>query len=192
MNTETEDREMKKGIIKSLTVLMAVVLVIGLAACSSDTAAPGANAKAPTQISEFDSTDLAGGQVTNEVLGDADLTMLNFWGTFCPPCIKEMPDLAKLEGEYDGRLQLIGVVMDVDFTKPDSNEYKSALEILSNAGAAFKNISPSGDIANYANSIQYVPTTIFVDPEGSIVGEPVIGANVDEYKKVIEGYLTGE
>ena len=38
--------------------------------------------------------------MTHEVFDDADLTVINIWGTFCGPCIQEMPDLgASLAGD---------------------------------------------------------------------------------------------
>lgn len=40
--------------------------------------------------------------------------LLNFWGTFCPPCIKELPDLLKLQAAYKDRLQVVLVTMDDD------------------------------------------------------------------------------
>jgi hypothetical protein len=34
-----------------------------------------------------------------------------------------------------------------------------------------------------------VPTTIFVDAEGKVVGSPVVGADVDAYKAFVKKYL---
>ena len=115
--------------------------------------------------------------------------MINFWGTYCGPCIAEMPQLATLCDAYEGRVQLIGVPIDVSFDDPSSVEFKSAQEILESAGATFPNISVTGGILEYAMSIQFIPTSIFVDSEGNIVGGPVVGANVNEYKGIIEEQL---
>ena len=188
-----------------LGVLLAIMLVFGasFAACTSqsntDSASGSASAESSdgaessensaTKISEFAGLDLNGNEVTEAVFAEADITMINYWGTYCPPCIAEMPELAKLEGEYDGRMQLIGVPIDVDFSKPDSKEYKAALEILESAGAKYKNVQPTGGLAEYTKYMQYVPTSIFVDAEGNIVGGPVVGGNFDEYRNTIEGYL---
>jgi len=38
--------------------------------------------------------------------------LLNFWGTFCPPCIKEIPDLMKLQTACQDRLQVVLVSVD--------------------------------------------------------------------------------
>ena len=47
----------------------------------------------------FTATDLKGAAVTSEIFSKNKVTMLNIWGTFCGPCIREMPDLAKLNEE---------------------------------------------------------------------------------------------
>ena len=41
----------------------------------------------------FTAQDLDGNQVDQSIFADADLTMINVWGTFCTPCLDEMPDL---------------------------------------------------------------------------------------------------
>ena len=39
--------------------------------------------------------------------------LLNFWGTWCPPCIKEMPDLDRFAREFTGRgWQVVGLAVD--------------------------------------------------------------------------------
>ncbi|MBQ4235421.1 MAG: TlpA family protein disulfide reductase, partial [Treponema sp.] len=39
----------------------------------------------------FTATDLNGRIVTSEIFEKNKVTMLNIWGTFCGPCIREMP-----------------------------------------------------------------------------------------------------
>ncbi|MCI6809084.1 MAG: redoxin domain-containing protein, partial [Spirochaetia bacterium] len=54
-----------------------------------------AQSKTKTKI-EFSAKDINNKNITSEIFEDAELTMINIWGTFCGPCIKEMPDLAQL------------------------------------------------------------------------------------------------
>lgn len=42
-------------------------------------------------IPAFTTVDMAGNTVTDELFTQADLTVLNIWGTYCGPCIGEMP-----------------------------------------------------------------------------------------------------
>ena len=187
VNKEDKDMGKRKVAAIALVALM-TLMMIALASCSSGGST--SDAEAPTSIAEFKSVDFDGNEVTQDVFKDAEVTMINFWGTYCPPCIKEMPDLAKLEGEYDGKLQLIGVPIDVDFSKPDSENYKDALMIMEKAGVEYKNISLDGSLMEYAKTMQYVPTSIFVDPDGNIVGEPVVGGDFDKYRETIESNIS--
>ena len=61
----------------------------------------------------FTAQDLDGNQVDQSIFADADLTMINVWGTFCTPCLDEMPDLGELSEEYkDKGMQIIGICSD--------------------------------------------------------------------------------
>ena len=45
----------------------------------------------------FQAETLTGESVTEAALEESALTMVNIWGTFCGPCISEMPDLGALD-----------------------------------------------------------------------------------------------
>ncbi len=40
--------------------------------------------------------------------------LLNFWATWCPPCVEEMPSLVKLQGDMKGKITVLAVSVDVD------------------------------------------------------------------------------
>ena len=179
------------GALRLTSVIMILVMAISLAACSSDKSPENEEQQSSdtAKIAEFKTVDLDGNEVTQDVFSEADITMINFWGTFCRPCVQEMPEIQKINAKYAGKAQVIGVPLDVNFDDADSAEYKNALKTLEWAEAEFKNIKPSGDIEKYMVNVQYVPTTIFVDSEGNIIGEPVVGAMTEEYRARIDEYL---
>jgi thiol-disulfide isomerase/thioredoxin len=169
-------------------------MLLSLASCAkTDSSSEGAELSSPTSgiktIGEFTTVDLDGNEVTQDVFADAKITMINFWGTYCNPCIKELPELQKISKKYEGDAQLIGVPIDVDFSDKDSAAYKNALKYLEWAEADYLNIQIAGGLLEYAQTMQYVPTSIFVDSEGNIICDPVIGPMTDDYKQVIEDYL---
>ena len=90
---------------KSISVLI-LSLVLVLTACGSNPAGSSTENKAEETTEEdggsqasktvfgtFESKTLDGEDVSQDIFSKADLTMVNIWGTFCGPCIKEMPEL---------------------------------------------------------------------------------------------------
>lgn len=142
----------------------------------------------PAQMPAFTTKDLDGNTVTESIFGEKDLTVVNIWGTFCPPCIGEMPELGEWAEEMPDNVQLIGLVSDIS-GDDDTQHHDLAVEIMEKAGADFKQIIANQDFASVMQCIIGVPTTLFVDKEGNIVGDPIIGADVDGYKQFVEDYL---
>jgi hypothetical protein len=87
-----------------------------------------------------------------------------------------------------GDAQLIGIVCDME-DESDAQTKAEAERILRQASADFVNLIPGEGINQYLRKVEAVPTTIFVDSTGKIIGEPVIGAYVDCYKRVVSDYL---
>ncbi|MCR5621578.1 MAG: TlpA family protein disulfide reductase [Treponema sp.] len=148
-----------------------------------------AGVQMPSSIPTFQSCDVKGTVVSNEIFSKADLTVVNVWGTFCGPCIKELPDLAEWDASLPSGVQLLGLVCDVN-SPDDKVGMQDAQAILDKAGVRFTNILASDDWQVFLSSIQFVPTTFLVDKTGAVVGAPVVGADVRKYKKAVNDYLS--
>lgn len=136
----------------------------------------------------FTAKDLDGNTVTESIFSDKDLTVVNIWGTFCGPCIREMPELGTWAKDMPENVQLIGLVIDIAGDE-DTEHHDLAVSIMQNADADFTQIVANQDFADILKDVYGVPTTMFVDKDGNIVGDPIIGANVDGYKEFVEDYL---
>lgn len=136
---------------------------------------------------EFVTTDLDGNEVTNEVFSKADLTVVNFWATYCGPCIDEMLELAKWQEVLPENVQIIGIV--VDTKTEDSEEVTLAQQIVEKTGVKYQNLIATGEFDDMISELIGVPTTYFVDSEGRFYDDPVVGADVDGYKEIVENYL---
>lgn len=146
-------------------------------------------------FSEFTAEDLDGNEQTQEIFSGKKLTMVNIWGTFCGPCISEMPELAELNEAYDeSEFQVVGMVIDIlgrDGTvSPEGIE--TAKYIIEQTGADYLHLTPSQDLIE--KKLQYVdavPETIFVDENGVQVGESYKGARSKEkWQEIIDELLT--
>lgn len=142
----------------------------------------------------FSSKDMNGVPVSSEIFAKNKITMLNIWGTFCPPCIKEMPDLAKLnEANKSKGVEVVGIPIDIvdrmgnilPRPKADGDE------IIAKTGANYTHVVPSKDMMNgLLRNIQAVPATIFVDKDGKIIGQVYLGARSQkDWQKIIDDLL---
>ena len=155
-----------------------------------DRALPPASGGLPASLPAFTSFDVQGNPVTDQIFANAELTVVNVWGTFCGPCIREMPELAKWNASLPDGVQLVGIISDI--RSPDETEaVAEARNIIDGAGVTFINVLASDDLQVFLSGIQFVPTTFLVDGKGNIIGEPIIGADVKKYRKAVSDYLAG-
>ena len=197
---------MKKRMKKISALCLAGMLCLGLWACSSseDGSSEGSSSSDssgttkqessengfPVNMPEFSTTDMDGNKVTNDIFADYDLTVVNFWATYCNPCIDELPELAEWKKELPNNVNLIGLLVDVD--EKGSDQYKLAEKIIKETGADYQHLLATEEFDDMISDLVGVPTTFFVDSTGKIIGEPFAGADVDAYKQTVEDYLNGK
>ncbi len=122
-------------------------------------------------LTSFSGKTTDGGTFTQDDLAGKDVTVINFWATWCGPCVSELPELAELEKELPDNVQLITVCID----GPDAAE--DAERILSEAGfEGTALISTEGGLTDIINGIQYIPTTVVSDSSGTLLGDALIGS----------------
>lgn len=176
---------MRSAVKRFLTVTAAVlILAAAMCACSFGGGSSDGGSGKVDSIPEFHSYDLAGNEVDSSIFANADITVVNIWGTFCGPCVEEMPELAAWDEELPDNVQIVGIVGDV-FSQ-DAAEYKDALDIVSSTGVKYTNIIASGELKDYMKNVSAYPTTLFVDKEGKFVHNPFVGADVGGYKDVVK------
>lgn len=214
---------MKKYV--SYLLVFVLLLCSCLAACSNggdaDTSAPGQAAdfsedagttaapenipvqttKDPTgqsgvgDFQSFKGQTLDGETVDSEIFKNAKLTVVNVWGTFCSPCIEELPHLGKIAAEYKKKgVQVIGLVGDVydqdgKLTEATVNDAKG---IIKETKADYTHIVPDIDFCRVVlSNMTAFPTTYFVDSEGNFVGKAVVGAkDKDGWEETIDAVLS--
>jgi len=138
---------------------------------------------------EFSGKDLYGNTVTQDSLGNKELYFVHFWGTWCPPCIAEMPDIGRLEAAYGDRVGFFALVDDY------AENLSGTINIIESAGIteAFIMIDAyEQSAAEIFELVQsgYVPTTIIISND-EVVG-PLIGAHFYEgYAEILDLLLDG-
>ncbi len=141
-----------------------------------------------------ESVDIDGNAVDGTVFSGHRLTVVNIWGTFCGPCINEMPGLAELSEEYaDKDVVFIGIPVDVvgrDYSvSPDMVD--TARKILAQTGVKYLQVLPSESLGKcHLDTVMYIPETIFLDSEGRQIGESYIGSRQkSEWAAIIDNLL---
>lgn len=177
-----------------LAAAMAVCLLAGCAPAELEEAsAPRESSAAPTIFADaaadferlqFETEDLEGNACdSKELFALHDLTLVNIWATWCGPCIEEMPALETIYEE--GEIGVVGIA--VESEKQETAEL--AAEIAAELGVTYPNLRPTQEmIRDFLADAAYLPTTIFVDSEGKVVGGGLyIGGRTElEWRDTIE------
>ena len=139
----------------------------------------------------FEGTDLEGNPVTSELFKENSVTVVNFWFSACAPCIAELGELNELNEE----LKLKGgavIGINADTIGGDESMIMEARQILEKKGAAYQNIyfSADSEAGKLTYSITAFPTTVVVDRNGRMVGEPILGGiNNESQMKVLQDLI---
>jgi thiol-disulfide isomerase/thioredoxin len=111
--------------------------------------------------------------------------VLNFWASWCPACVSEMPAFGEVDRRLDGQVEFIGVnTQEVD--------QEAALELAETTNVDYRLArDPNGAIFNEFGGIS-MPTTVFIAADGSVakVHSGVIPTE-EELVDVIEEELLG-
>ena len=152
--------------------------------------AKGEMPEVPGALLPFETQDLNGNAVSNDIFSGKDLTVINIWGTYCGPCIDEMPQLAAWSAEMPENVQIIGLVSDL-YSADDAETLETAKAICEATGAdAYTHLIAGEDFYSLLSGVVGVPTTLFVDENGVPVAEPVVGANVPRCQQIVNDYLS--
>ena len=138
-------------------------------------------------ILSFSADTLDGTTITEDELSRADVTAINIWATTCPPCIREMPELAELQASLPENVHFMTWCLDGMFNTDTVRQIMNDSNFM-----GITLIAGNGDLNNLASNIMYTPTTIFVDSTGHIIGKEIIGSPenaVEVYKEGINQAL---
>lgn len=97
---------------------------------------------------------------------DGDLLIINFWATWCPPCVDEIPMLIDLQEDLaDADVQILGVAVErAEPVREFAEEFGIQYPLVADRREGF------AVAADYGNPHGLMPYTVFVDREGTIRG----------------------
>lgn len=140
--------------------------------------------KQPMPLPEFSFPDLNGTpQISSQWQGK--ILVLNFWATWCPSCLKEIPEFMKLQTEYGGKVQFVGIALD-DLNAVKTFQQKTAVNyplLISGDFAGFQLAKKLGNV------ISAIPYTVIVDVNGQVVKRHSGDMSASELREIIAPLL---
>ena len=162
----------------SLNLLMLFSLALSANAYAADVAKVG-------ELRPSFSFESLEGEAINIDDYNGKVIILNFWATWCPPCIHEIPEFIELQEEYGEKgLQFIGVAIDD----------KSAVEAFADGvGINYPNVATEEEgvalAQRYGNSFGVLPYTVFIGRDGKVATIVKGGVSKAQVIKILDQLL---
>lgn len=189
-----------------MMLLISLILAGGCSAGADKDVAGDASVKEESQdqgneeepgfdgMTSFQTKDIYGNDINQDIFQNHKLTLVNVWGTYCGPCLDEMPYLGELQTEYASKgVNIVGIVIDVQDESLEilDDQIELAREISNQTGAGYTHMIISDEMFDtILNQFDAIPASFFVDSNGNIVSEFYIGSrSKDDWTGIIEENL---
>lgn len=107
--------------------------------------------------------------------------LVNYWATWCPPCLDEIPDLIALHNDRKNNLVVIGVAL--DYRNP-----KDVIDFADSMLVDYPIVLGNRELVRQIGPVQGLPTTYLFNPEGRMVAQQV-GAIT---RQMVETYIASK
>lgn len=164
---------------KALAVLLIAAMTFAAFSCAPKEKTPAHQPDpAQTETLSFTGRDVNGGEVSMKALSDKKVVMINFWETWCGPCMGELADINRLYETYKDRgFEVIGVY--------SSSGDDKVVQTASTVGVTYTLMPMVAELMPFTT--RYVPTTVFFDGSGKLLlSEPCVGArSYEEWESIL-------
>jgi peroxiredoxin len=153
-----------------------LALALGLLVAAACGPAPTRSEARPAPA--FDLPDLNGGRVSLSSL-HGKVLVVDFWATWCGPCIHEIPEYAAFWRKNQPRgIEVVGIVM-------DSGDPDEILDFVREYKIPYRQLLGDDDIASAFGVNQGYPTTFVIDAKGMIRSK-MLGSPPTKFEKLQE------
>lgn len=131
----------------------------------------------------FSTTDLKGETQNSSQWVGKQPVVINFWGTWCPPCRLEIPELVKLYPEYKEKgIEIIGIAV------PRREQLADIEKFTNQQNMTWPMLIVTNELA-IKFKVQSIPTTIFIDKNGKEIDRFVGFREHELLKKAFDSIL---
>lgn len=167
---------------KHLGLVLSLMFLLSFAGCSTDykdTAGnPGYNRAGNQTEATFAVYDVFGKMHNYEEFKGKGPLVINFWGTWCPPCRRELPDLKMIYAEYRPQgLEMIGMAV--------NDSPGKVRQFAAENGMDWVMLMANEDAIQSFQLGAGIPVTIFIDRQGREVSRLIGARGYDDFKKEI-------
>ncbi|MBO4563202.1 MAG: TlpA family protein disulfide reductase [Clostridia bacterium] len=156
-----------KRLFRIIAAVIAALALVSSLACSGGKKPQTVDATAEPGGFGFSTTDVNGDPIAFTDFSDKKVIMINFWETWCGPCVNELPDLQKIYEKYEGEgLVIIGVY--------SSSNKADVTSLVNKVGITYPIMECVSSLEGFRT--EYVPTTVFFDGAGNFIGSTLVGS----------------
>ena len=117
-----------------------------------------------------------------EEISKHEVTILDFWASWCGPCLREMPRMVELYRKYENKgLGIISISLD-----SDEDSWKNAIRKLSMSWTNISELNGWNNSVAQAFNVNAIPCMVIVDKEGAVLQKGLIAG---ELSNIIESRL---
>lgn len=122
-------------------------------------------------LPQFSGVDFMTGQQISTSEFKGKYIYIDFWATWCGPCIKEFPRLKQLDGLYSkDKFEIIGIV--------GASEEDAIRKVIQKRGLSWKQIHSDEIVDLY--QVKVYPTTFLISPDGKIIDKDLRGEKLEK------------
>jgi thiol-disulfide isomerase/thioredoxin len=117
--------------------------------------------------------------------------VVNFWATWCAPCVKEIPDIAEFAKEQGEKVRVIGIALDwVEGEKPTANDDRKIKAFAKKVAHNYPLVLGNDATEKIFGKVKGLPKTIVYGPDGKVVFERTGPVTKQLLTRVVNGEKT--